>query len=279
MIPQVNDLISSPMTHRFGDVFNPPGLTNFVGTVQADIDLTGIRSLNFPPFGSGHLLTAGLFIDGLYFPATGMPVTFHWRPDKIIRTAEYHGLFLQSETVMLTGKNGIIIRLNVENRSGANRTVAVKFGLAGSITRTITKWNSFIPPSEDDNVIEPDIARSAVMFKAQNSPAFQIQGAFPFAEKVNPAGIAGHLSLAAGETKTVYYLSVVGENAEKIISQYDEIRVNPDIEILKTENDWNAELQAIFTPGNKRYSGYLPTLYTDDKEILKLYLMGILSVV
>jgi len=279
MIPQVNDLISSPMTHRFGDVFNPPGLTNFVGTVQADIDLTGIRSLNFPPFGSGQLLTAGLFIDGLYFPATGTPVTFYWRPDKIIRTAEFRGLILQSETVMLTGKNGIIIRLKVENRSGNSRVAAVKFGLAGSITRTITKWNSFIPPSEDDNIVEPDVSRSAVMFKARNSQAFQIQGVFPFTENLNPAWIAGHLSLAAGETKTVYYLSVVGENAENIIEQYDEIRANPDAEIIKTENDWNAELQAIFTPGNKRYSGHLPILYTDDKEIQKLYLMGILSVV
>ncbi len=279
MIPQVNDLISSPMTHRFGDVFNPPGLTNFVGTVQADIDLTGIRSLNFPPFGSGQLLTAGLFIDGLYFPATGIPVTFYWRPDKIVRTAEFRGLFLQSETVMLTSKNGIIIRLKVENRSGTSRNVGIKFGLAGSITRTITKWNSFIPPSEDDNIVEPDVTRSAVMFRARNSQAFQIQGGFPFVENVNPAWIAGQLSLAAGETKTVYYLSIVGENSANIVNQYDEIRANPDAEILKTEHDWNAELQAIFTPGNSRYSGYLPTLYTDDKEILKLYLMGILSVV
>ncbi|MFA4839035.1 MAG: hypothetical protein WC703_06135 [Candidatus Neomarinimicrobiota bacterium] len=279
MIPKVTDLISSSMTHRFGDVFNPPGLTNFVGTVQADIDLTGIRSLNFPPFGTGQLLTAGLFLDGWYFPATGTPVTFYWRPDKIVREAEYRGLFLHSETVLLTGKNGVIIRLKVENRSGADRIVETKFGVAGAITKTLTKWNSFIPPSEEENIIEPDPVRSAVIFKARNSQAVQIQGVFPFVEAVDPSWIAGRMRLAAGETKVIYYMSLVGDDPDAVIRQFDEIRSNPDAEIRKTEEDWNAELQAVFTPGNSRYSGYLPTLFTDDKEILKLYLTGILSVI
>ena len=42
MIPVVEDLKSSPMVHRFGDLFNPPGLTNFMGCVQTDVDPVAI---------------------------------------------------------------------------------------------------------------------------------------------------------------------------------------------------------------------------------------------
>ena len=280
MIPTVQDLISSPMRHRFGDVFNPPGLTNFVGTVQADIDLTGIRSLNFPPFGSAGTLTAGLFLDGWYFPASGTPVTFYWRPDKIIREAEYRGLFLHSETILLTGRNGVIVRLAIENRSGTARDVCVKFGMAGTVTFAVDKWAGFMPPMESDNEIAADESRSALLFSARHSQAVQIQGVVAkSATELLSTGIESTLRLAAGETQAVYFISVIAKNRAEVCQIYDAVAADPDAEILKTEADWNAELQAIFTPGNSRYSGYLPTLFTDDKEILKLYLMGIMSVV
>src|SRR4029079_18492547 len=88
MIPIVEDLRSSPMVHRFGDLFNPPGLTNFLGCVQADLDLTGIRSLNFPPFACSDTVTGSLYINGKYFQSLGQPVTFTWFPDRIERTAD-----------------------------------------------------------------------------------------------------------------------------------------------------------------------------------------------
>jgi hypothetical protein len=31
MIPTVDDVRSSPLVHKFGDMFNLPGLTNFLG--------------------------------------------------------------------------------------------------------------------------------------------------------------------------------------------------------------------------------------------------------
>ena len=44
MIPVVDDFRSSAMTHRFGDLFNPPGLTNFLGCVQSDVDPVAIET-------------------------------------------------------------------------------------------------------------------------------------------------------------------------------------------------------------------------------------------
>lgn len=279
MIPTVNDLKSSLMIHRFGDLFNPPALTNFVGAVQASRDITGISSLNFPPFGTADTTTAGLFLNGRYFPSLNCPVSYCWRPDKIIREAEYQGLFLKSETVMLTGRNGVIIRLTVENRSGIVREIKIKFGLAGSITFATDKWANFMPPSESDNKVIVDNSRSAAIFMARQSQAVQIQGIDRRADAVTPVGIEKIFPLAAGENQTVHYITVIGSDEKEVCGIFDELTAHPEREILKTERDWNAELKAVFTQGNDRYSGYLPTLVTDDQDILRLYHTGILSVI
>ena len=96
MIPVVEDFRSSPMTHRLGDLFNPPALTNFLGCVQAEVDPVAIRALSFPPFATGDAVSASVYIDNTIFPATGSAVTFAWQPDRIEREAEYKGLRIRS---------------------------------------------------------------------------------------------------------------------------------------------------------------------------------------
>src|SRR6185295_5588658 len=106
-IPTVESLRTVTMPHRFGDLFNPPGLTNQWGCAQAAMDLTGIRSIAFPPFAQGEmntaalgsggeLLTGVLYVDGEYFAATKEMVEFVWQPDRVERRAHYRGLELSS---------------------------------------------------------------------------------------------------------------------------------------------------------------------------------------
>lgn len=92
MLLSVEELKSDILIHKAGDIFNQPGITNFIGCVQSDFDITGIRSLNFPPFGCSDIITAGLFINDIYFPATGTNIKYTWRADRIEREAEYQGL-------------------------------------------------------------------------------------------------------------------------------------------------------------------------------------------
>ena len=95
-IPTVESLRTVTMPHRFGDLFNPPGLTNQWGCAQAAMDVTGIRSVAFPPFAQGEmnvaplgsggeLLTGILFVDGEYFASTKTPIEFVWQPDRVER--------------------------------------------------------------------------------------------------------------------------------------------------------------------------------------------------
>lgn len=61
VIPDCQQLGSDRLLHRWGDIFSPPALPTFGVSTQADLDITGVRSLNFPPFTNGDKVTASLF--------------------------------------------------------------------------------------------------------------------------------------------------------------------------------------------------------------------------
>ena len=113
-VPTPASLRSVTMPHRFGDAFNPPALTNQWGCVQASLDVTGLRSMAFPPFAQGEQSTAALsavgesvtgvlFLDGEYFASRRLPIEFTWQPDRIERRAMHGSLELSSTTVVPFG--------------------------------------------------------------------------------------------------------------------------------------------------------------------------------
>src|SRR5688500_5632466 len=211
MIPTVEDFRSSPMPHRFGDLFNPPGLTNFLGCVQSDgADPVAIRGLNFPPFACSDTVTATLYLDGRIFQSLGAAVVTTWLPDRIEREAEHGGLLIRSVTALPFGKMAAVVRLEVENRSGGARGVTLKVGLRGGVTQSVAPWTNAAPPTEADNAVEIDRARAALCFRAIKSSAWLIQGTDAKPDEVTPLGLRFTLSLRPGESKTIRFVDAVG---------------------------------------------------------------------
>ncbi len=278
MIPTIEDLKSDVLIHKHGDTFNLPGITNFMGAVQADFDITGIRSLNFPPFGCSDIITGGLFINDIYFPATGTKIKFTWFADRMEREAEYQGLKLQSVTVLPMGKFACLVRFTVNNVSGSEKDLEIKYGFNGSVTKAVRTWNEALPPFETEHKTEIDEANNALVYTALKSNAFQMQG-ISLKGKVSRNGIKTEFKLFAGESKTIDFVNVVGDSLDKVVSGYKSIMANASKEIDFCRSEWNEELKAAFTPGNSRFSGVMPLLETTDKEVAKLYYMGVLGVI
>ncbi|WP_428940843.1 MGH1-like glycoside hydrolase domain-containing protein [Fontivita pretiosa] len=278
MIPTVDDLGTCPMVHRFGDLFNPPGLTNFLGCVQADLDLSGIRSLNFPPFACSDTVTGSLYLNDRLFVSTGRPITFIWYPDRIERQGEHDGIHIRSTTVLAVGRMAAIVRIRIENR-GPKRDISIKLGLRGGITKSVAPWTNAFPPTESDNRIQIDAERGALLFWARNSAACMIQGCAQRPARVTPSGLSFTFTLGPGESHTLAYVNAVAETAAEAAGLFDSIVSNIDAEIDRARDEWNAELRAVFTPGNDRYSGHMPLLETSDRDILRLYHTGILGVI
>ena len=97
--------------------------------------------------------------------------------------------------------------------------------------------------------------------------------------KVSRNGIKTEFKLFAGESKTIDFVNVVGDSLDKVVSGYKSIMANASKEIDFCRSEWNEELKAAFTPGNSRFSGVMPLLETTDKEVAKLYYMGVLGVI
>jgi len=278
MFPTVEDLKSDVLIHKHGDIFNLPGLTNFIGCVQSDFDITGIRSLNFPPFGCSDFITGGLFINDIYFPATGTPVKYTWFADRIEREAEYQGLKLHSITILPMGKTACAVRLSIMNTNGEEKKVHLKYGFTGSVTKAVKSWNEPLPPFETDHKIEVDETDNMLIYWAQNSGAIQVQG-ISRDGIVSRNGIKTVLTIAPGETQIVDYVNVLGDSLPEVLSDYNKIMADAGAEIKKCRSEWNEEIKAAFTPGNSRFSGSMPLLETTDNEISKLYYMGVLGVI
>ncbi len=279
MIPTVDDLKSAPLAHRCNELFNPPGLTNFLGTIQVAEGLTGIRSVNFPPFCGSDLITAGLYLDNRYFPTLNLPVTYTWYPDRIKRSCEYKGLLLVSVTSLVVGKSAVIIRLLIKNQRGTEAALRLGLRFQGGVTRSLNKWADFMPPSENDNQVEIDESRKALLFTARHSEACILQGLVSDSVVMDRQGGNISIVLPAGSSKEISIIYILGQTAQTVQTEYETIASDISGQLQRSRSYWDAELKAVFTPGNNRYSGSLPELEIDDTAIQNLYNTGILGVI
>ncbi len=281
-IPTTDSMRSITMTHKFGDLFNPPGLTNQWGCAQAAVDAVAVRSIAFPPFAQGEmnvaplgaggeLLTGILFVDGEYFASTKTPIEFVWQPDRVERKTIYKDLEITSVMIVPFKTMAVAVRFNVKNISNVRRKTEIKLAINGGAAKLVAPWNAAYSPGEYDNARVIDRGRSAVLCKAVHSEAFVLQGAAPAPKEILPSWLIYEFDLAPNESKSVTFVNSLGENQAFVEKQYDALINNFDAVFKQTTDQWNAEMRAAFTPGNDRYSGYLPTLATVDDSVKQLY--------
>lgn len=280
MIPTSEMLASDRLVHQFGDVFSPPGITNFWGACQADLDITGVRSLNFPPFTNGDKVSGSLFLDGCLFAAHNRPISFTWYPDRIVRSCDYAGLELRSTMILPFGRSALIVALEITSTRPEECTLEVKLGTAAAITRDSGTGKVYIPPSEADNRIAVDESRRAVLFMARHSEACSLQGMWPLPDRATPFGLEKRLQIPPGGTAVVYYINVIAGKPEEALKEFD-VLANESLRdcVAVNAGEWDRQIAAAFTPGNSEYSGWLPVLQTTDAAISRLYYTAALGVI
>lgn len=287
-IPTCESMRSVVMTHRFGDHFNPPGLTNQWGCAQAAMDVAAVRSIAFPPFAQGEmnvaplgaggeLLTGVLYVDGEYFAATKTPVEFVWRPDRIERRSLYKGLELSSVTIVPFRSMTTAVKLTVKNNTTQRRKTEIKFAVNGGATKSVAPWNAAYSPGEYDNDRVIDSERNAILCKSKRKEAFVLQGSSPKAGKLLPSWLVYEFDLAPGESRSVTFVNSMGATADDARRGFDGVVDKFDEVAKATEDEWNAQFVAAFTPGNKIFSGHLPTLTTTDDDVKRLYHSAVMS--
>ncbi|MCA1840291.1 MAG: hypothetical protein ABR507_02360 [Actinomycetota bacterium] len=266
------------MKHRVGDVFNPPGLTNFLGCVQADFDVTAIRSLNFPPYGSGDTITGGLYINGRYLPTTGAEVTHVWFPDRIVRTAKWDSWAITTTTVMPFGEQAVVVSIEFANQRSERRHVEVSLALKAGVTKAVRPWTDAFPPMGTDHSVTVDQERRAVVFSAKDSTAVSLQGCVPRASWINENKLSFDLDVDGSSSTRIMFIVTIADSASEAASSFDRIAAKGSDLIKETREAWQREIEAVFTKDSGVYSGSLPILETSDPDMARIYNMGVMGV-
>ena len=287
-IPTCESMRSITMTHKFLDLFNPPGLTNQWGCAQAAMDVAAVRSIAFPPFAQGEmnvaplgaggeLLTGVLYVDGEYYASTKTPIEFVWQPDRVERRSVYKGLELKSTTIVPFRTMSVAVKLTVTNMTKARRKTEIKLAVNGGATKSVKPWNAAYSPGEYDNTRTIDTGRNAVLCKSKHTEAFVIQGASPKPKTIEPSWLVYEFDLAPRESASIVFVNSLGESAAAAQKDYDGIVNRFDAVAKATTDEWNAQLKAAFTPGNSIFSGHVPTLVTSDDSVKRIYHSAVMS--
>jgi hypothetical protein len=288
-IPTCDSMRSITMTHKFGDLYAWPGLTNQWGCAQAAMDAVAVRSIAFPPFAQGEmnvaplgaggeLLTAVLYVDGEYFAATQTPIEFVWQPDRIERKTLYKDLEISSITIVPFHTMSVAVKFTVKNVSKRSRRTEIKLAMNAGAGKSVKPWGPE-SPGEWDNARTVDKVRNAVLCRSIHSEAFVMQGASPAADQLLQSWLVYDLDLRPGESRSITFVNSLGGSAPDVQKEFDSIVNSFDVHAKATYDYWNAEFKAAFTPNNDRFSGYLPTLVTDDESLQRLYQTAVMTAV
>ncbi|MGH9819005.1 MAG: hypothetical protein ACRD43_02450, partial [Pyrinomonadaceae bacterium] len=288
-IPTCDSMRSVVMTHKFGDLYAWPGLTNQWGCAQAAMDVVAVRSIAFPPYAQGEmnvaplgsggeLLTGVLYVDGEYFASTKTPIEFVWQPDKIERKTRYKDLEITSTTIVPFKTMSVAVKFIVKNTSSQRRKTEIKLAINGGASKAVEAWGPS-SPGEFDNARTIDSGRNAVLCKSVRTDAVVLQGSSPTPDQIFPSWLIYNFDLAPNESRSVTFVNSLGETAADAQRDFDTVINSFDSVAKSTYDEWNAELKAAFTPNNGRYSGYLPTLVTDDEPLKRLYHTAVMSAI
>jgi hypothetical protein len=276
-IPSLEDLESAVLRHRFEDMFNPPGLTNFLGAAQVDHDIFALRSVNFPPVGSGDTLTGALFVDGRLLRSLAPQVTVRWRPDRVLRSARIGDLELKTLTACAPGEPGVVVELTVTNLGPSKRSVRLGFALASRATITGKPWRRAKPPSRANKLVV-DGARRALVGTCPKSAATCVQGfdATPQWRAPNMAEFCWEL--AEGESRRLGYALTLAPSLQAAKDSFDRLVFSVPRSLAAAEELWRREIAHVFEPGAGSFTGSLPVLESESEALRRLYWTSILGV-
>jgi len=295
LIPTVLDLAADPITHHDDDMIAPWGLTNLLGTVRVDHDLTAVSAVQFPPVSQGLTQTAALFVDGRLFTSLGVPVTHEWRPDRVVRSATVDDWSIRTTTVCPPGRAGVVIDIAVENRSARPRTITLGLSAASGVTRAEGAWRHAVSPSAA-TIAAVDGRR--VVFHSPDERAWSIQGldcagearlsgVVPSASEFE-AGIGGNgrggdlhvpLTVEGGGAARIGYVQVVATSRDEAEDSYAAIAADVPAVVASAREWWDGQLASAFTADDREYSGHLPVLDTASEPLRRLYWWAVLGLV
>ena len=279
-IPTVEDLASDLVVDRFDDMINPPGLTNHWATAQVDHDVLAVRSLNVPPVSQGDSISAQLYLGGRLVRSFGQPVEVRWRPDRIERRTVVDGWEVRTVTVCPPGEPGVAVQVEVTDTTGAPRELRLGAWLDSTVTCADHPWLAGAPPQAGNTVERVGTRR---LGRPEDGSAVSVQGLVDEAGADVDDGRSPRVAelvraVPAGGTVRLAFVHTVARTQDEAVAAFERVAADVPGAVEASRERWDAEIEALFTPGNEEFGGSLPRLVTTDDALRRLYWWGAVGV-
>jgi hypothetical protein len=295
--PGLEEFTSARLVYRNGDLFNPPALTNFLGCLQAAPDILAVQHLTFAPYSLGESWLGALELNDRRLHTTAAPIEFQWRPDRITRWTRHDDFALESICVMGVRRQTVTVALRVTNEAPRARPLRLRILTGEGILCSDKNWKTPYSPRECPaisttpwdgtppahtlvrNVVQSAADGHGLIFTSRTSTACALQACSPAPDRIERRWLDFSGELAAGATRTLHFFIAVGRDESAVLAEFAAWRTDPAAALAAAESDWRAEIAAVFTPGNDRYSGHLPVLHTRHDGLRAVYLNAVITAV
>jgi hypothetical protein len=242
-----------------------------------DHDLFALRSVNFPPVGTGDTVSGSLFVDGRLLRSLAPEITVRWRPDRVVRTARLGDLLIETVTACPPDATAVVVQLSATNVGTAARTARFGFWLQPRATVTGKAWSRAKPPSAA-NRIQVGRQRRALIGVCLRSGAASVQGFDAECSWPAPNMAEVALELVPGATRTLGFVHGVGISRQEAEALFERLVIDVGGAISRSERLWRKEVAEVFERGVGSFSGSLPVLETESDALRRLYWAGLLGV-
>lgn len=296
-LPQLDEFRSTTLRHCTGELFNPPGLTNFHGCLQAAPDILAIQHLAFAPYSTGENWLGVLTLNDCCLHTAGLPIEFRWRPDRIERAMHTGGFDLQSTTVMGVCAQTVTVVLRLTNTTDRALPARLRLLTGEGVVHSTNGWKTPYSPRECPaisttpwegtpppaslarNQVAPTPDGDGLLYTSRASPACALQATSPRPDRLTRRWLDFDWQLASGDTRELAFFVALGGEPSALLAQLAGWRRAPGTAVSAAESDWQTEIAAVFTSGNPRYSGHVPVLRTTNASLRAIYLNAVISVV
>jgi len=233
-----------------------PAIGNFIGSVRSSKQMGGFETQFL--VGSKLPKTAG----GIHINEIPLfSQETQWFPYQVASHASYMGLKISASIRLAFEKKGILIQIDLENITDQSLILPLAVDLvSGKLKQTDTFPGATIIEFSSNNYAY------AFNYKPDSIKSF---------EENNKA--CWNVSISPGEKKTLSYVVSIDKEASKAVSCARNWNNSFSQTFLESRILWERRWKDVFTPGNKSYSGYLPTFETTDQNLYELYYLSIVS--
>ncbi len=254
-----------------------PTINSGDGSAEAANGILAVGNLSYPPITmTGE--TGTMLIGGR---APSLEET-RWYPYQVLRRGRQVNIAIETSVRMVYSQRGLLFHIVLVNDG---KTVQ-NFNLAINLTVNTSehsKWGWQVPrPNEPDrfSAVETDNGRTLFLKDSKG----QLANCFSFATKPGQLAAGAHsgralwnFSLRPGQKTVIDYVLAIGYKDQAVHELAVKWADNFDATYKQVQTDWQARFDAMFTPHNKFFSGYLPALVTADKDLSRMYYMSVVS--